>query len=91
LKPEAEGEELRVIIRPRTPEPGRHQVRTWLRQTPDPARTEQVIRDNLPAWEALEYQAVTGMTYADLRAEEATYAATKADFSTYKVLAETLP
>lgn len=85
-------EELaRVIIRPRTPEPGMHQVRTWLSQTPDPTRTEQVIRENLAAWEMLEYQAVTGMTYADVKAEEETYAAVKADFATYKDLVEALP
>lgn len=91
LRPVAEGEELRVIIRPRTPNPGEHQIRTWLSQTPEPARTEQILREELAAWERMEYQAVAGMTYADVKAEEASYAAVKADFATYKDLVEALP
>lgn len=84
-------EETRVIIRPRTPGVGNTQVRTWLSQTPSPSRTEAAVRAALPAWELLEYQAVTGMTYADVKAEEATYTAVKADFATYKALVEALP
>lgn len=91
LTPVLPGEETRIIIRPRTPEPGHHQIRTWLSQTPDEDRTAAVIRAALPAWESVEYLAVTGMTYADVKAEEETYADVKADFATYKVLAETLP
>lgn len=85
------GEELMVIIRPRTPEVGHHYVRTLLSQTPEPQRTERVVRANLPAWEMLDYGAIEGVTYADIRAAFETYADLKAAFPTYKALREVLP
>jgi hypothetical protein len=81
----------RVIIRPRTPEVGVHTIRTWLVETPDPARTEAVLRASLAAWELLEYQAVTGYTYTDVDADFADYAAVRAAFDDYRELLTTLP
>jgi tail protein P2 I len=87
-----EGEELMVIIRARTPEVGHHYVRTLLSQTPDPERTEWVLINKLiPAWEKLDYDAIDGVTFADITAKFATFGDLAAVFPTFKDLAEVLP
>lgn len=92
LKPVAE-EELLVIIHPRTPEVGRHYIRTLLSQTPEPERTRAVIRAMLPAWEVLDYEAITGVTVADVTASAkwTTVADLSAAFSSVQALTEVLP
>lgn len=90
LKPVA-GEELMVIIRPRTPEVGHHYVRTLLSQTPDPERTRHVVRENVPAWEMLDYDAIDAVSYADIAAGYEDYAALASAISDYKTLRELLP
>jgi len=56
----------RVIIRPRTPAPGNHYIRTLLAETPDPERTRRILRENVPAWELLDYEAIAGVALVDL-------------------------
>jgi hypothetical protein len=92
LQPVADEEPI-VIIRPRTPEPGRHYIRTLLAQTPDPARTEGVILENLPAWELLDYEAIDGVTVLDVAssAKWTTVADLAAAWPDVKALAEILP
>lgn len=90
LKPVAD-EELMVIIRTRTPEVGHHYVRTLLAQTPDPERTERIVRSAIPAWEMLDYEAIDGVTFADIAAKFDTFGDLTAGFPTFKDLAEVLP
>jgi hypothetical protein len=87
------GEEPLVIIRPRTPSAGQHYIRTLLSQTPDPKRTERVLREKLPAWEALDYQAIEGVSVLDVAssAKWATVADLAAAWPSVKALAEILP
>jgi hypothetical protein len=89
---EGDGEPL-VIIRPNTPEVGRHYVRTLLAETPEPDRTEEVLRSRLPWWTRLDNEAITGVTYADLEASKyQTYAELEASpITTYRALEEALP
>lgn len=58
----------RVIIRTRTPAPGNHYIRTLAAETPNPERTRQVLRENVPAWELLNYDAISGLALEDLEA-----------------------
>jgi hypothetical protein len=90
LKP-VDDEELMVIVRPRTPEVGHHYIRTLLAQTPDPERTEYVVRNAVPAWELLDYEAIEGVTFADITAKFETFGDVAATFPTFKDLAEVLP
>lgn len=87
------GEDPLVIIHPRTPEVGVTYIRTLLSQTPDPIRTERVLRAVLPAWEVLEYEAIEGVTWADVTASTKweTWANLTADFATWQALTEILP
>ncbi|HVQ60368.1 MAG TPA: phage tail protein [Solirubrobacterales bacterium] len=85
------GEDPLAIIRPRTPEPGRHYIRTLLSQTPDPARTEAVLLEELPAWEILDYEAIEGVKFADIAAGWDVFGDLAAAHPTFKDLAEVLP
>ena len=85
------GENPLVIIRSRTPEPFHHYVRTLLAETPDPARTERVVREEVPAWEKLDYEAFVGMTWADVIAKYATWADVVAEVPTWQDLIEDTP
>lgn len=58
----------RVIVHPRTPEIGSHYIRTLATETPSEERTREVLRAALPAWEKLDYEALTGVTVGDLEA-----------------------
>lgn len=82
-----------VIVRPRFPEVGIHYIRTLLSETPDPARTEATIRAALPAWEVLDYEAINGVTVADVAASTKweTVSDLAAAFSTVQALTEILP
>jgi hypothetical protein len=85
------GEEPLVIIRPRTPEVGHHYIRTMKSQTPDPERTERVLREKIPAWEMLDYAAIDATTFADIAAGWETFDDLAAAQPTFKDLAEVLP
>jgi len=88
------GDEPLVIIRPRTPEVGHHYIRTLLSQTPEPERTERVLREKLlPAWELLDYAAIDGVTVLDVAssAKWTTVADLAAACPSVKDLAEILP
>jgi hypothetical protein len=86
-----EDEELMVIIRARTPEVGHHYVRVLESQCPNPLRTERVVRENVPAWETLDFDAISGVTFADITAKFVTFGDLTAAFPTFKDLAEVLP
>lgn len=73
----------RVVIKPRTPEVGVHYIRTLVSETPNPDRTEAVLRAALPAWEVLDYEAYDGATYGDLDAAYSKYSDADAAFATY--------
>jgi hypothetical protein len=91
LKPVAE-EELLVIIHPRTPEPGRHYIRTLLAQTPEPDRTEWLLEHKLtPAWERVDYAAIETTTFDDIADSWKAFAALVAAKPSFKKVAETLP
>lgn len=81
----------RVIIRPRTPKVGEHYIRTLKSETPDPVRTEAVLRAAVPAWECLDYAAIDGVAWTDIDAAWDTWADVDADFTTWGDLADTLP
>ena len=85
------GEAAWIRIRPRTPSAGHTYIRTLLSETPDPTRKERELREATPAWELLDYEAIEGVTYADVAAGWKTYAKLKEAFSTYKDLAHALP
>ncbi len=76
-------EPLVFVIRPRTPEPGVHYIRTLASQTPDEERTRAALRAALPAWEVLDYEAFDSATYADIDAAHTTYADADSDLGTY--------
>lgn len=88
-----EGEDPLVIIHSRTPEAGCTYVRTLLSQTPDPVRTAAIVRAETPAWNKLDYQAIEGVTVADVSASTnwETVADLAAAFSTVQDLSEILP
>ncbi len=81
----------RVIIRPRKPAPGETYIRTLLSETPDPERTEALIRAALPAWEKLSYEAIAGVTWEDVEAAWETWEDLEADFATWNDLEDLLP
>lgn len=60
--------EQRVILKAQTPEVGHHYIRVLLSECPDPARTAAVARAAVPAWEALDFAAIAGVSLADLEA-----------------------
>ncbi len=81
----------RVIVRSRTPEVGHHYIRTLASETPEPSRTEAVLRANVPAWEALDYEAISGVSWADIAVSFKDWSAVKAAFIDWADLADTLP
>lgn len=80
-----------VILRSNTPEVGHHYIRTLLSETPDPARTEAVARAAVPAWEALSYEAIAGVTWEDIEAGWEDFDALTAAFTDFADLADILP
>jgi hypothetical protein len=87
------GEDPLVIIHPRTPEVGITYIRTLLSQTPEPDRTEAIIRGALPAWEVLDYEAISGPTWADVSASTSwtTWRDLTLDFASFQALTEVTP
>jgi hypothetical protein len=81
----------RVIVRSRTPSVGHHYIRTLASETPSPAREEATIRAAVPAWEALDYEAIVGVSWEDVAASYADWSAVKAAFTDWADLADTLP
>ena len=70
LKTVVPGEELLVIIHPRTPAVGEHYVRTLASQTPNPERTKAALRAAPPAGEVENYEAITAVTWGDIEVVE---------------------
>ncbi len=93
LRPVVEGEELFVIVRPRTPEPGRHFIRTLTAQTPEPDRTEWLLEHKLtPAWERVDYAAISGQAFADLTGSKyTTFGPLREALDDFRDLTEALP
>ncbi|HUB99261.1 MAG TPA: phage tail protein [Solirubrobacterales bacterium] len=81
----------RVTVRPRTPAPGFHYIRTLLLETPEPARTEAVLRRSLAAWEVLDYEAVDGVAWEDVAATWEGWSTITSTFVSWADLADTLP
>lgn len=81
-----------VRIRPRTPEAGRIYIRTLLGETPNPDRLETELRaEAIPAWEILDYEAIDGVSWADIAASWEDWAALAGDFASWEEVAEMLP
>lgn len=82
----------RVIVRSRTPEVGHHYVRTMASETPEPARTARVVRENVPAWEMLDFEAISGVDLVDLEsAWPKSLAEIEGKFTTLADIEDTLP
>lgn len=81
----------RVIVRSRTPEVGHHYVRTLASETPEPTRTARVVRENVPAWEMLDYEAISGVDWEDVAASYKDWSTVKSMFTSWADLADTLP
>jgi len=82
----------RIVVRPRTPVPGVHYIRTLKSETPDEERTRAALRAALPPWEVLDYEAFDGPTYTDADAAYADYDAEDEAVGTYtEDLESTLP
>jgi hypothetical protein len=79
-----------VIIHARTPEPGYHYIRTFLSETPDPERTEAVLRAALPAWQVLHYRAISDVSWEDINSNW-TWAELETDFKDWADVEDTLP
>lgn len=92
-KRELTGEQW-IRVRPRTPGWGQIYIRTLLSETPDPARVELELLDprwGIPAWDVLDYEAIDGVTYADVDAGWKTYGELDEAFATYDDLDHVLP
>lgn len=81
-----------VRIRPRTPGPGEIYIRTLLSETPNPERVEQELLDHgIPAWELLDYEAIEGVSYADIAAGWTDYEELREAFPDYAHIRDMLP
>jgi hypothetical protein len=83
-----------VIVRPRTPEPGKIYIRTLLSETPNPERVRaELLEHGIPAWELLDYEAIDGVTWIDVASslKWETWADLAAAWPSFKSLAEILP
>lgn len=81
----------RVIIRQRTPEPWDLYVRTLKEETPDEALTEEVARVNKVAGLVLDYEAIDGVTWADIAAAYEDWDEVESTFTDWADLADILP
>lgn len=81
----------RVIVRPRTPEVGFHYIRTLQAETPDQERTRAQLRAAVPAWEVLGYEAIDGVTWADVEASWEDWGEIAGTFESWADLADILP
>ena len=82
-----------LILNENVPEVGVLYARTLLVETPDPALTEADIESQKPAWMVLDYEAISGVSWADVAASTkwTTVADLAAAFPTVKALTEILP
>jgi hypothetical protein len=81
----------RVIVRSRTPSVGHHFIRTLASETPNPEREEATLRAALPAWEALDYEAMVGVTVEDVAASWLTVEEVAKAFKTVEAVSHLLP
>lgn len=81
----------RVIVRERTPEAHDIYVRTLKSETPDEARTLEVARANKVAGLLLDYEAIDGVTWADIAAAYEDWDEVESTFADWADLAEILP
>lgn len=81
----------RVIVRERTPEAHDIYVRTLKEETPDEARTEAVVRVSKLAGLVLDYEAIDGVTWADIAAAYKDWGEVESTFTDWADLADTLP
>lgn len=83
-----------VRIRPRYPDAGRIYIRTLLSETPSPERLEAtLLEDAIPAFEVLDYEAIEGVTVADVAASSKweTVADLAEAFESVEALTDVLP
>jgi hypothetical protein len=83
-----------VRIRPRTPGPGEIYIRVLASECPNPSRVEdELLEHGIPAWELLDFEALEGVTVADVAAssEWTTVADLAEAFATVDDLAHMLP
>jgi hypothetical protein len=81
----------RIIVRPNESALGWHFIRTLSSETPSPAREEANLRLAIPAWSALDYEAMVGVTWEDIAASFAGWAEVKSKFTSWADLTDTLP
>lgn len=81
----------RVIVRERTPEPWSLYVRVLLEECPDPSRTEAVAKANKVAGLVMDFEAIDGVTWADIAAAYEDWGEVESTFSDWADLADTLP
>lgn len=81
----------RVIVRERTPGPADLYVRTLIEETPDPALTERVTAESKVAGLVLDYEAIDGVTWADIAAAFKDWGEVEDTFTSWADLADTLP
>lgn len=81
-----------IRIKPRTPGPGRIYIRVLEAECPSPDRLEAtLLNEAIPAWDVLDFAAISAVTYADIEAGWSTYAEMEEAFDTYKDLEHIVP
>ncbi|HEX5592014.1 MAG TPA: phage tail protein [Solirubrobacterales bacterium] len=87
----SDGSPGRVIVRERTPGPADLYVRTLKEETPDPGLTERVAAEHKVAGLVLDYEAIDGVTWADIAAAFEDWGEVEDTFTSWADLADTLP
>lgn len=90
LKPTLTGTQ-RVIIRERSPEPHDLYVRVLASEAPEPNRTEAIARASKVAGLVLDFEALEGVTWADVAVSWEDWNAVEAAFTSWGDLADILP
>lgn len=81
-----------IRIRPRTPGPGQIYIRTLSSQTPSPARLEAtLLSEAIPAWDVLDYEAITGISWTDVASSFEDWTAVEDAFADWDALTHALP
>lgn len=81
-----------VRIRQRTPAPGHTYIRTLLSETANPDRVKVDLEEHgVPAWQKLDYEAIAGVSYADIAAGWNDYEELRAAFPDYAAIRDMLP
>ncbi len=81
----------RVIVRERTPDAAGLYVRTLIDETPSEAVTLAVILENKVAGLVLDYEAIDGVTWADIAASYEDWGEIEGTFGDWADLADILP